>query len=416
MAALRPVVAAVAIFALLGLTAATQTDLTTPKKTEILQSVTTLLTKEAYVPGVDFTKLNAFLTSEKQEIADAKNDDQFRDAVNAALHQFGFSHIVLLTPQVAQQRIDNKTVGIGITATFDTDGIVVVRVVHDAPAEKAGLTIGDVIVLVNGKKPKAITDMLGKENEKVTIKVKRASGSFKTFTIVRKKFSTIRPETLTKIDDTTDMLSIYTFDLSYNPERVDKLMQEAASAKNLILDLRWNGGGAVFNLTHLLSYFLPSDTPIGTFISKRVVDSYVETQHGSPNDLQAIASWATNKLRVPKLGHEPFKGRIAVLVNGGTGSASEMVAAALRESAHAQIVGTKSAGAVLVSIITDLPYRYQLQFPVTDFVTTSGVRLEGTGVTPDVKALDIRVPRPGAKDPPLDAAVALLEKSPGGTR
>src|SRR5690349_21910252 len=81
---------------------------------------------------------------------------------------------------------------------------------------------------------------------------------------------------------------------------------------------------------------------------------------------------------------EPFKGDIVVLVDGGSGSASEMMAAALKEQLGAKIVGAKSAGAVLASTMLPLSNGFLLQFPLMDYVTIKGQRLEGTGLVPDV--------------------------------
>jgi carboxyl-terminal processing protease len=377
-------------------------------KDSVVRTMTRLITKSAFVPSADFNKLEEFLEQQKPAIDEASTPDQFRNAVNSALREFGFSHILLSTPEMAQARRDSSAVGIGITIQLDDDGILVIRVVPDGPADEAGLEPGDVIIESDGKKPQSPTDMLGPIDTQLTIKVKKADGKIVTHTLTRKKFSTIRPETLTWVTPETAQLTIHTFDLAYNRERVEELMREAARSKNLILDLRNNGGGAVLNLTHLMGMLLPEGQPIGTFISRSLVEQYVEEKGGSPEDLAGMAAWTKSKLRAARGKVAPYKGKVAVLVNGGSGSASEIAAAALREISGAKVIGTRSAGAVLVSVMAPLPHNYQLQYPVTDYVTLNGLRLEGNGVVPDVEATDPRVLRPGVKDEPVEKALGLL--------
>jgi carboxyl-terminal processing protease len=71
------------------------------------------------------------------------------------------------------------------------------------------------------------------------------------------------------------------------------------------------------------------------------------------------------------------------------------------------MVGSKSAGAVLVSLMVPLPDDYQLQYPISDYVTMHGVRLEGTGISPDAEA---PFPRYNERDTAIDKALALLHR------
>ena len=82
-----------------------------------------------------------------------------------------------------------------------------------------------------------------------------------------------------------------------------------------------------------------------------------------------------------------FKGKVALLVNRGSASASEIAAAALQESKRAVVIGRKTAGAVLTSQFVSVGDGYSMQIPVGDYKTAKGVRLEGTGVTPEVEVL-----------------------------
>jgi carboxyl-terminal processing protease len=379
-------------------------------KAEVLGKVTEIVTNYAFVPKVDFKKWPDFLAAEKPKLEAAKTDDEFTSAVNGALSKFGLSHIVLQSPRNVTMRRTATSTGIGVSTYPHKDGLLIMRVVDGAPADKVGLIAGDIIIGVNGKKPEGITGIPGEAGTSVAIKVRRATGEEVEYNIVRKPFSTRRPEVLETVSEDTKRLSVYTFDLQYDAKRVDELMSKAMDSKNLILDLRDNGGGAVVNLQHLLGYFLPADEPIGTFIGKQTINKYVAETGLDGTDLVAIAKWQKRKLMplAPENG-KVFKGNVIVLVNGGSGSASEMCAAALRERLGAKVVGRPSAGAVLVSVIMPVGDGFSLQYPLSDYITIQGVRLEGNGVKPDVIVEDAPARLPGQPDLTLLKAVELTK-------
>jgi carboxyl-terminal processing protease len=163
------------------------------------------------------------------------------------------------------------------------------------------------------------------------------------------------------------------------------------------------------NLEHLLGMLCPPDKPIGTFISKPLVRRYNAETGEDGKDLAKVAAWSDQKIK-PRLNRRVarYKGNIAVLVNRWSGSASEIAAAALRDNAGATVVGTKSAGAVLVSVIVPASNGFMLQYPLSDYVTVSGLRLEGNGVTPDIEAADPKLRLPDTKDEVVEKAVQTL--------
>lgn len=376
-------------------------------KQEVLAGMADLIEKNAYVPGADFSKWPQFMTKQKDAIDKATTTRDFVTAVNGALHQFGISHIVLFTPEQSKARREKQAIGIGVSLQIEPEGLRVVNLFPAAPAATAGIELGDLIVLADGKKPENPGQLAGDDGTTISLKVKKADGKVKDYTITRAKFSSVRPETLTWPTKDTAILRIYTFDASYDRKHVEDLMQQAAKAKELILDLRSNGGGMVLNLRHLLGLFLKEGTPVGTFVTRTMVRQFVRETGGKPDDSLKIAYWSKDKVKAEKGAIPPFAGHVAVLVNGGTGSASEIVAAALRDCLEAPMVGSKSAGAVLVSLMVPLPDDFMLQYPMSDYVTMHGVRLEGTGITPDAEA---PFPRFNEKDTAIDKAIALLHR------
>ncbi len=192
---------------------------------------------------------------------------------------------------------------------------------------------------------------------------------------------------------------------------IEKLMVEARKAKNIIIDLRSNGGGAVSNLGHLLGLFIDSEKPVGTFINKRALQQYtIATKEETP-DVVKVAEWYTRKFR-PQRNRDkelkPYEGKVAVLINRGSASASEIFAAALKDVGNAKVVGSTSRGAVLASVYGRLPHGFEIQYPVSDYVTIKGVRLEGNPVKPDSEAAGRPTPE---SDPVVQAAIKALTEN-----
>jgi carboxyl-terminal processing protease len=114
---------------------------------------------------------------------------------------------------------------------------------------------------------------------------------------------------------------------------------------------------------------------------------------------------------MPNINVPVFKGKIAVLVNGLSGSASEITAQALKELVGAQIVGTKSAGAVLVSVMVPIARGFMVQYPINDYVSAKGVRLEHTGVPVDAEATTPQEMMPSKIDPAFQVALQQLNRA-----
>jgi len=390
-----------------------QTVDTVPQaKQEVLDRVASLLSLSAFVPGIDFSKWDRFVQDQKAAIDAAKNDDDFRAAVNSALNKFGASHVVLLTPRASQVRRTGANVGVGISTQVVPEGLAIVRVIKDGAADKAGLVVGDTIVEYEGKPILTAPNMVGDEGSEMAIKVKHVEGKVEDYKLTRQKYSTLRPPELVWVDKDTAQLKIYSFERGYDRTKIVDFVRDAMKAKNLIVDLRFNGGGAVVNLQHLLGLLIPDGKPVGTFVNKSTIADYIESTGEAGTDLTAVAEWSEKKLRPIRREFTPlFTGRVAVLINKFSGSASEIAAAALHDVLGAPVIGTKSAGAVLASVIDPATNGFMLQYPIEDYVTIRGVRLEGTGVHPDIEAQDLNLRTPSAHDDAIDKAAAYFAQA-----
>lgn len=383
--------------------------LTKPVKEELLAELSGILMKEAFVPGVDLKLWPDFIAKQQEAIDKAVSDSDFADAVNSALGGFGVSHIQFMPPRLEQNRVRTTTVGIGISAHGNIRGLVISSVYPSSPAETAGLHEGDTILTVDGKAPDSGNVLEGETDTTVLLHVRAKAGAERDVKVMRTRYSTVRAPVLTWRGEDTAVLKFYSFTRGYDRTAVEKLMQEAAKAKRLILDLRSNGGGSTTNLRHLLSLLLPDQTVIGTFISREDYDRFLAANPGSTeSDPVLIAKGVSNRYTTQKLSLEPFKGKIAVLINRGTASASEICAKALSENLGSPIVGTESEGAALASVYRRLPHGYEIQFPVMDYVSKDGFRIERNPIVPDIEVSE--QPSDG-KDPVLDAAIDRLQQA-----
>ncbi len=399
-------------------------------RTEILDRLTSRIENVAFVPGIDFKKWDDFLSKEKPKIEEAKNDDEFKTAVNEALRKFGFSHIVLASPRDANVRNTGQTVGIGISSQPAPDGVgrVIIRVVENSPASEAGLEPGDTLLEIDGEKITDKTVMTGESGTKIKIKVKKSTGKLYEYTITRRKFSTVRKDEFRMLNANTGYLKINTFDRAYDSKLIDDYMKDAVKAQTLVVDLRFNGGGAVSNLLHFAGYFVDPKLKLGYMLDRSSVTKFKKKENRDPASLGELTPFANTFIMTPQKADLKFKGNLVVLINAGTGSASEIFTASMRDlygkktvdkdgnivadtsDAQISVIGSKSAGAVLFSTFTDASNGFALQIPIADYLTPSAGRLEGNPIVPDVTAEDPKLLLPNAQDKVIDAALALSER------
>ena len=263
-------------------------------------------------------------------------------------------------------------------------GLTIQSLISGGPAEKAGLKAGDTITHVDGQKIYDPAMIRGEEGSKLTLTVRRADGAVEDVTLARAKIVTKEAETFTRLSDDASMIKIPTFSTGYDRKKVEELFAQAKDDKYLVIDLTSNGGGAVDNMLHFLGFLLPRGTAIGTSVSKRVADRYAEQTKGDPSDVVKVAEWADAKMRVRRGTLTPFAGKVAVLTNRASASASEIVANAMRELKDGVLVGNPTAGAVLVSTPVKLEDGFEMKVPISDYVTIKGKRLEKHPTEPDL--------------------------------
>lgn len=288
----------------------------------------------------------------------------------------------------------NSYVGVGVTVLLSEreEGLLVQSVIRDGPADQAGVVAGDVITAADG------VSLAGENREKGTELITGPAGTQVTLTLLRADGSTLEVTctraTLHNPTASGKMLEGdigYVYLANFNYGAADSFRQEvdalvSQGAKGLIIDLRDDGGGFVSELTKTLDYLLPK----GPIFTMRPRWGF-ETVTQSDEDCVALP--------------------MVVMVNGSTYSAAELLAAQLRESAGAPIVGTLTSGKGYAQVTFGLPNGSGVGLSTSAYCTGGGHSLIGEGLTPDVELeLDEGAVRGGENDNQLAAALALFDQ------
>jgi carboxyl-terminal processing protease len=184
-------------------------------------------------------------------------------------------------------------------------------------------------------------------------------------------------------------LNLFLDPLKVMPE-AEKAIEEFKDAPGIVLDLRNNPGGLGMMAMGIAGWFVSEDGKrLGTMTGRN------ET---------------TNFIINPRL--RAYQGRVAVLVNGGSASTSEILAQGLKDLGRAHIFGTRTAGAALPSNIIRLPNGDRFQYPEANYTSMKGRVLEGNGVEPNVLVAPTIQALLAGRDLPLQAASEWCKEKP----
>ncbi|MDD4689428.1 MAG: S41 family peptidase [Eubacteriales bacterium] len=288
------------------------------------------------------------------------------------------------------EQISGQYCGIGVTVSMDpSDGsILVISTFEGTPANEAGLTTGDKIIAINGKSvPKDLDIAVGKikGEEHTTVKLtilKKDSGKTEEKEIARKNI-TIDTLTSEVIEGDIGYIELTSFDNSTLDEFNNELEGVIAKgAKSIILDLRGNPGGLV-NAAELVC---------DTLLPKCDI-TYLEYKSGKREYLRSEES--------------SYDGKVVVLVDGGSASASEIVAGALRDNDRAKIVGTSTFGKGLVQNLYPLQGGGYVKLTIARYFTPNGEDINKKGITPDYV---VEQPADSDVDLQLKKAIELIRE------
>ena len=264
------------------------------------------------------------------------------------------------------EQMNNAYVGIGVTIQQreDGNGLDIIAVTENGPAQEAGIQVGDRIVAVSGKTiaGMALEDVKsmiqGEANTTVDITVSRGESEI-TRAVTRRQIKTI-VATGQMLQDDIGLVTIVNFDARCAEETIaaiEALLEQGA--KKLIFDVRNNPGGYKDELVKVLDYLLPE----GVLFRSELYNGKTEQDKSDARCLD-----------IP----------MVVLVNGNSYSAAEFFAAALRDYDAGMIVGEQTVGKGYFQSTFPLKDGSAVGLSIGKYYTPKGISLAGVGVTPDV--------------------------------
>ena len=265
--------------------------------------------------------------------------------------------------------------GIGIEVTMDKGFLKVISPYEDGPAFKSGIKVGDYITIIDDQVVKglslsqAVEKLRGKPKTKVKLGVYReSSGESLEFSLMR-DIIRIVPVKAKIVASDVALLRVSNF--SENTATllkkeffrlVDQAKESNTELKGIILDLRWNPGGLLDQAKEVTELFLE--------------DGVIVTTKGRLPDANKV--FKAN-------GFDVTEGLpLVILINGGSASASEIVAGALQDNKRGLLVGTKTFGKGSVQTVQPLIGNMAMKLTTSRYYTPSGRSIQANGIEPDV--------------------------------
>jgi carboxyl-terminal processing protease len=323
-----------------------------------------------------------------------KADDMVISALKGVVDRLD-PHTVLMPKKAFEQlTIDTqgKFGGVGIIVSNENKKLIVVSPIEDTPAYVAGVKSGDEIVAIDGvqlskmKDADAVDKMRGEPGStlKLTVKREGTEGTL-DFDLIREiiKVKSVRAQ---ELSPGVSYARIASFQENTGEELAEALKKASPNAKGFVLDLRDNPGGLLDQAVRVVDLFIESGLIVSTVGRDRTrIEREFATKRGT------------------------FTGfPIVVLLNGGSASASEIVAGALQDHERALIMGTTSFGKGSVQTLVSLPDGSGLKITVARYYTPKDRSIQAKGITPDI-VVPLRPrrkpdPKGEAKDPKAEAA------------
>ena len=277
-----------------------------------------------------------------------------------------------------QEETDSQFGGLGVVVAVKEGAITIISPMEDTPGFKAGLLPGDQVVKVDGRSTEKmqLSDVIqllrGKAGEKVIITVFRpGTKEIKDFTIERAliKVDSVKDANILPIETAGDYKIGYVRITQFNKPTGDDLAKklnelEARGMQALVLDLRYNPGGLLDSAVKVCAEFLPPNEMV----------VYTEGRVPSQKKTYKTAENSKSRRKYP----------IAILVNGSSASASEIVAGALRDLNRAILVGETTFGKGSVQSVIQLPDGSALRLTTAKYFTPGKQVIHEKGVSPNI--------------------------------
>ncbi|MDR0685950.1 MAG: S41 family peptidase [Dysgonamonadaceae bacterium] len=312
---------------------------------------------------MEFVKLNMALANIMNAYVDTLNTKKtVEDAIVGMLEKLD-PHSNYLTPEEVREMnepLQGNFDGIGVQFNMLTDTLNVVQVIPGGPSEKVGITVGDKIMFINDtlvagvklKNTDIMAKLRGKKGTTVNVKIQRNKNpELLTFSIVRDKIPIYSIDAAYMIDKETGYIKINRFAATTYDEFIKAINKlKTNGMNNLILDLQGNGGGYLGTAIQIANEFLKRGSLI----------VYTEGVHQPREDQNASANGQFEK------------GRLVLIVDESSASASEIVSGAIQDWDRGVIVGRRTFGKGLVQRPLMLPDGSMIRLTVARYYTPTG--------------------------------------------
>ncbi len=321
-------------------------------------------------------------------------------AIKGAVGSLGDPHSVYMDKRMYREfmiETEGSFSGVGIVIGVKDKILTVVSPIEGTPGDKAGIKSGDQIMKINGQDTKdmaldeAVGKIRGPEGTQVTLTIRRGQDS-KDYALTR---SNIQLKTVTgkMLEGNLAYIRLSMFNEQTGADFARKYQElEQQGMKAIILDLRDNPGGLLGESVKVAGRLVPKGPVVS--VVQRSGEREVHT-----SNLQAV------------------KYPLVVLVNGGSASASEIVAGAVQDTKAGTLVGTKTFGKGSVQAVLNpfagLPVNWgdgtAIKLTIAKYYTPADRSINGTGIDPDIVVEPPPDKDTSGKDPQLDKAVEILK-------
>jgi carboxyl-terminal processing protease len=346
------------------------------------------------IPYEDLQLLSAVFGKIKSDYVEPVSDDKLiKEAINGMVHGLDPHSDFLDADQFKELQVatQGKFGGLGLEVGID-DGLVrVVSPIEDTPAFRAGIKTGDLIVKIDDLATRgmplsaAVDKMRGKPGTPVTLLVVRKDVDAPiSFTLTREEIN-VKSIHAMMLEPGYGYIRIRSFQERTGEDLAKSLKDfySKGDLKGLVLDMRSDPGGLLNQAVAVSAAFLPKDALV------------VYTDGRTPDAKMRLTATRDNYQR---RGDDIFrdlpagvkKVPIVVLVDGGTASASEIVAGALQDHKRALVMGTQTFGKGSVQTILPLSNNTGLKLTTARYYTPSGRSIQNKGIEPDVAVDDGR--------------------------
>jgi carboxyl-terminal processing protease len=298
--------------------------------------------------------------------------DVMTGAINGMLTSLD-PHSSYLTPddfRELQEETHGSFSGIGIEITIKDGILTVVSPIEDTPAYRAGIKAGDQIIRIDEEMTKnltlldAVKKLRGKKGTSITISIHRSEWQeLKDFTLVRDEIPLQSVKSM-ELEPGYFYVRISNFQANTTKDLREVLLarEKKSTIQGLILDLRNNPGGLLDQAVKTADVFL--NRGVIVFTRGRISEQDLYFEANPDDDIDQFP--------------------MIVLVNGGSASASEIVAGALQDHKRAIVLGTETFGKGSVQTIIPMPDGAGLRLTTARYYTPSGDSIQATGIKPDI--------------------------------